>query len=90
MSDYEFALLRSGLRAVHAVLNGELTEEQIERRVAIVDGVDAQACQRCETSALDVGAASDPAWFIDSEQVPNPSVPEEPVSLAIIFCPRCW
>lgn len=65
-----------------------MTTEQIDDRTAILFSVDECACQRCGRSAL--GAASDPAWFIDTEMAPNPSVPDEPVSLALIYCPQCW
>lgn len=67
-----------------------LTDDQIEDRMRILSGVDDSECQRCATSALDVGAASDPGWFIDSTLVPNPGCPDAPVETAIIYCPRCW
>jgi hypothetical protein len=67
-----------------------LNEEQVEERTLTPWGVDEPSCQRCGRSALDCGAASDPAWFIDTELVPNESVPDEPIALAVIFCPACW
>ena len=67
-----------------------LTDERINERAEILYAVDAQVCQWCGRSALDVHAADDPAWFIDSVLAPNPACPSEPVVLAEIFCPACW
>jgi len=65
-----------------------LTEQQIEDRVEILDGVDAQVCQGCGQTALGRGAADDPAWWIDAALTRG--VDGEVIVHAEIICPECW
>src|SRR5262245_21649248 len=60
-----------------------LEAERVEMRVAIIDGVDSQACQGCGVE-IPAGAASDPGWYMDTEMTP------EKDCLATILCPKCW
>jgi len=67
---------------------GKLSEAQIEDRVAIIWGVDEQACQRCGAAIPD-GTADDPTWFVDSV-IAGRDDAGEPVVHAQILCPKCW
>lgn len=72
-----------------------LAPEQIEYRGEIIDGVDEAVCDGCGLAVPD-GAAADPAWFIDTEQVARRLDERAPAhlvvtdTLAIIRCPACW
>ena len=68
--------------------------QEIAERADVLDGIDTPACHRCGAPAPD-GAASDPRWFIDTEQVARPLDERAPSHLtvfdthAIIYCPTC-
>ena len=64
-----------------------LTGEQIQERIAVLFSTDAAVCEGCGAVAGPV--ADDPSWLIDTAMEPNPSCPDEPVSVAIIRCPEC-
>jgi hypothetical protein len=66
-----------------------LTPEQIERRVDIHWGVDAQECGICAKPLPDL-VAYDPAWFMESVLVRDNDDDNDPTEYAIIRCPECW
>lgn len=66
----------------------EDAERQIEERVMIAWGVDAQECESCGTPLPD-GVASDPTWHMDSVMNGRDDT-GEPIILAEIRCPKCW
>lgn len=63
-----------------------LDAQQIEERVAILFGVDAQECQGCGIVAGPV--ADNPEWFIETT-LGGPDASGEPIIEATILCPAC-